>query len=74
MGDRAGNDASFGVVVVVVVVIGAVFAVCAGFDDGIDGLISCLGRGTGVGFGAGFNDVAAAAVAGVNGVAGSFCK
>lgn len=73
VGDGAGNVGGIDVGAVVVL-IAAVFTVGACIDDDIDGLISCLGRGTGVGFGAGFDDVAVAAVVGINGLDGNFCE
>lgn len=55
------------------VVIAVAFIVGIGIEDDIDGLFSCLGRGTGVGFGAGFDDDAAAN-AGENGFVGNLCR
>lgn len=69
MGDEADNGGCIDVDVVAVVA----FTVGAGVEDDIDGLFSCLGRGTGVDFGAGFDDVAAAADAGENGLVGNLC-
>lgn len=71
MGDEADNG---GGVDVDVVVIAVAFTVGAGIEDAIDGLFSCLGRGTGVGFDVGFDDVAAAASAGENGLVGNLCR
>lgn len=70
VGDKAAVG---GGVDVDAVVIAVAFTVGAGIEDGIDGPFSCLGRGTGVDFGAGFDDVAAAN-AGENGFVGSLCR
>lgn len=69
-----GDEADNGGVDVDVVVIAVAFTVGAGNEDGIGGLFSCLGRGTGVGFGVGFDDVAAVANAGENGLVGNLCR
>jgi D-alanyl-D-alanine dipeptidase len=69
--DEADNGGSVDVDVVIVAV---AFTVDAGIDDGIDGLFCCLGRGTGVDFGTGFDDVSATANAEENGLVGSLLR
>lgn len=71
MGDEADNGGGVDVDVDVIAVVA--YTVGADIEDGIDGLFSCLGRGTGVGFGAGFDDDAAAN-AGENGFVGNLCR
>lgn len=71
VGDEADNGGCVDDVVVVFVAVA--FTVDAGIEDDTNGLFSCLGRGTGVDFGAGFDDVTAAADAGENGLVGNLC-